>query len=177
MTPANSTSTSNTQTINAAGGSSNVTLSSAGAVASASSAYSAGYPASAVNNNERAGTNWAGGSAGWADSTPNAWPDWVQINFNGSKSINRVVVYSMQDNYTHPIEPTDTMTFSLYGLQDFTVQGWNGSGWVTLGSAPGNTLVKRTVTFTATTTDRIRVLVNAASDGYSRITEIEAWGQ
>ena len=39
-------------------------------------------------------------------------PDWVQINFNGSKTIDRVVVYTVQDNYTNPIEPTDTLTFS-----------------------------------------------------------------
>ena len=33
---------------------------------------------------------------------PNAYPDWVQINFNGSKSIDRVVVYTLQDNYAEP---------------------------------------------------------------------------
>ena len=102
----------------------------------------------------------------------------MQINFNGSKSINRVVVYTLQDNFLNPVEPTDSTTFSLYGIVDFTVQGWNGSAWVTLGTAvSGNNLVKRTVSFTAFATDRIRVNVTNALFQYSRITEIEAWSQ
>ena len=56
------------------------------------------------------------------------------------------------------------------------MQGWNGASWVTLGSVAGNNLVKRTVNFAATTTDRIRVIVTGALRNYSRITEIEAWG-
>ena len=63
------------------------------------------YPVSAINNNERAGTGWNNGG-GWADGTPGTFPDWVQITFNGSKTIDRVVVYSLQDNYTQPVEPT-----------------------------------------------------------------------
>jgi RHS repeat-associated protein len=39
----------------------------------------------------------------------------------------------------------------------------------------GNTLVKRSVNFTAFTTDRIRINVTNALGGYSRITEVEAW--
>ena len=49
----------------------NVALASAGAVASASSTYGAGYPVAAVNNNERAGAN-SGNGGDWADATPNA---------------------------------------------------------------------------------------------------------
>jgi hypothetical protein len=82
----------------------------------------------------------------------------------------------VQDNYASPVEPTDTMTFGLYGVTDFTVQGWNGASWVTLGTVSGNHLVKRTVNFTATTTDRIRINVTNALASYSRITEVEAWG-
>ena len=59
---------------------------------------------SAVNNNERAGTGWGNGG-GWADGTPGTFPDWVQIIFNGSKTIDRVVVYSLQDNYTSRSSP------------------------------------------------------------------------
>src|SRR5581483_1701529 len=92
------------------------------------------------------------------------------------KNVDRVVVYSIQDNYTNPLEPTDATTFSLYGVVDFTVDGWDGSAWVTLATVTGNNLVKRTVTFPAYTTDRIRVNVTNALNGYSRITEIEAWG-
>ena len=153
----------------------NVALASVGAVASASSSYSSAYPAAAINNNQRAGAVWGNGG-GWDDATASSFPDWVQINLNGSKTLDHVVVYTLQDNYSNPVEPTDTMTFSLYGVTDFTVQGWNGSAWVTLGSVSGNNLVKRTVTFSAFTTDRIRVNITGALASYSRLTEVEAWG-
>ena len=79
--------------------------------------------------------------------------------------------------YNAPVEPTDTLTFNTYGILDFTIQGWDGATWVTLGTVTGNRLVKRTVTFNAFTTDRIRVNVTSALYSFSRITEIEAWGQ
>jgi hypothetical protein len=53
---------------------------------------------SAINNNERTGANWGNGG-GWADGTPGTFPDSVQIAFNGSKTIDRVVLYTLQDNY------------------------------------------------------------------------------
>ena len=153
----------------------NVALASAGAVASASSTISAEYPASAVIDNERAGTKWGAGG-GWNDGTSAVFPDWVQITFNGAQTIDRIVVYTVQDNLASPVEPTDTLVFTKYGIVDFSVQGWNGSAWVTLATVTGNNLVKRTVAFTAVTTDRIRINVTNALAGYSRITEIEAWG-
>ena len=156
----------------------NVALASNGGIASASSTYTqSGYSfaAAAINNNERAGVNWGNGG-GWIDATANSYPDWVEIDFNGSKTIDHVIVYTVQDNYTSPVEPTDTLTFGLYGVTDFTVQGWNGVSWVTLGTVSGNHLVKRTVNFTATTTDRIRINVTNALSSYARITEVEAWG-
>src|SRR5437868_4736046 len=162
------------QVVNNASSSSNVALASAGAVASASSVYSGSYPVAAVNDNERAGINWANGGGGWASS--GGPPAWVQINFNGSKTIDRVVVYTLQDNLLNPIEPSDTLTFTQYGITDFTVQGWNGSAWVTLGSVSGNNLVKRTVSFSAFTTNQIRINVTGALYLNARIVEIEAWG-
>ncbi len=82
----------------------------------------------------------------------------------------------MQDNYASPVDPPSTLTFTQYGVTDFQVQSWNGAAWVTLGSVAGNNLVKRQVSFTATTTDRIRVNVTGGVGGRSRLIEIEAWG-
>jgi hypothetical protein len=144
-------------------------------VASASTFHSAGFAPSAAINGDRAGL-YPGNGAYWNDATPAALPDWVQVNFSGTKKVDRVVVYSVQDNFGAPSEPTDAQTFSLYGVTAFTVEGWNGSAWVTLGSVSGNNLVKRSVLFSAFTTDRIRVNVTGAKDGWSRIVEIEAWG-
>ena len=175
---ANGSSSSSTvsQTVSALpAASTNVALASVGATASASSTASNSYLAKNVINGDRTGKNWGGGSSGWQDATASAYPDWVQVNFNGSKTISKVVVVSRQDSST-PVEPTDTMTFSLYGLKDFTVQGWNGTSWVTLGTVTGNSLVKKTVSFTAFKTDRIRVNVTKALTMWTRIVEIEAWG-
>jgi len=150
----------------------NVALATAGGVASASST-AAGYPVAAINNADRTGADAAGGR--WKDATADAYPDWAAVTFNGTRTIDRVVVYSVQDDYINPVQPTDTMTTSLYGLLDFTVQGWNGSAWVVLGTVTGNNLVKRTVTFARFATDRIRVNVTRGRAGYSRIVELEAW--
>lgn len=84
-----------------------------------------------------------GSGSVWHDGTGNSYPDWVQINFNGSKSINEIDVFTLQDNYTNPSEPAEQMTFSMYGLLDFQVQYWNGSSWqfeVTTDAMTGNNL-------------------------------------
>jgi hypothetical protein len=155
---------------------SNVALASAGATATASSNGGTAFLPAGVIDNERTGTGWGTANAGWKDGTPDTYPDWIQVAFNGSKAIDRVVVFSIQDNWTAPVEPTDTMTFAQWGVRDFTVQGWNGAAWVTLGTVSGNNLVKRTVTFPAFVTDRIRVNVTNALSGSVRMTELQAWG-
>jgi len=165
-----------TQVVNALFASVNVALAANGGVASASSTNGPGFPASAVIDNQRSGANWGSGG-GWNDATAGVFPDWVQINFNGVKTIDRAVVYSVQDNYLAPVEPTDTTTFSLRGITDFQVQGYNGTSWVTLATVAGNNLVKRSVTFTPFPTDRIRINVTHALASWTRITEIEAWGE
>ena len=153
----------------------NVALSSNGGTASASSTWGPSFPASTVIDNRRSGAGW-GNYAGWADGTSGAFPDWVQINFNGQKAVDHVVVYSVQDNFLSPIEPTEAMTGTRFVLTSFDVQGWSGSAWVTLGSVTGNNRIKRIVTFAPYTTDRIRIVINATQDGvWSRLTEVEAW--
>ena len=92
--------------------------------------------------------------------------------------INEVDVFTLQNNYSSPSEPTETMTFSTYGLSGYDVQYWDGSAWVMVngGNISGNNKVWRKVSFSSITTTKIRVLTNAAiGNGYSRITEVEAW--
>jgi hypothetical protein len=57
------------------------------------------------------------------------------------------------------------------------VQAWNGSAWVTLASVSGNQLVKRSVSFPAFTTGRVRVHITRAQRNWSRVVELEAWGR
>jgi len=144
--------------------STNMASAANGGTASASSTYvnpPGSWAPSAVANDDRKGANNGNGGA-WSGSTATL-PQWVQVDFNGTKSISEVDVFSVQDNYTSPSEPTQAMTFSLYGLTGFDVQCWNGSTWVTVpgGSITGNNKVWRQVTFSAISTNKIRVLINA----------------
>ena len=93
------------------------------------------------------------------------------------QTIGEIDVFTKQDNYTSPSDPTPAMTFTQYGITDFDVQYWNGSGWVTVpnGSVTGNNHVWRTFSFPAVTTGRVRVLVHNALSGYSVVTEIEGY--
>ncbi|MGI8672793.1 MAG: discoidin domain-containing protein, partial [Luteitalea sp.] len=126
-------------------------------------------------NGDRTGANWGAGG-GWNDATPGSFPDWLQVDFAGAKTISEVAVFSVQDAYTAPVEPTTSQTFSRYGVASFTVQHWDGAQWATVpgGVITGNQSVWRTVTFPAVTTSRVRVVVNGAADMYSRIAEVEA---
>jgi hypothetical protein len=174
-----SQSTPLSQMVNSSGGgggtSINAALAANGGVASASSTFDNTYPVSAVNNGDRAGLNFGNGGV-WKDATLQSFPDWVEIDFNGPKTIDHVIVYSVQDNVTSPVDPSDTLTFTQRGITAFEVQSWNGAAWVSLGSVSGNNLVKRSVAFPATTTSKIRVVINAAISGrYSLVAEIEAW--
>ncbi len=162
------------------GGYRNVGLATYGGVASASSVYGPEYPLAAVNDGDRTGATWSSGG-GWADATPDAFPDSLQIAFDGPRTIDRVVVYTLPDQYGPGVGPTtdpsDTQTFTLFGIVDFTVQAWDGSDWFDVGSVSGNNLVKRVVSFAPVRTDRVRVTITNALFGYSRVVELEAWGQ
>ena len=156
----------------------NAALQTNGGIATASSTYSTNYTVAATNDGDRNGLNWGAGG-GWNDATNTVYPDWVQITFNGQKTIDEIDVFTLQDTFTAPIDPTSTLTFTKYGVTAFDVQYWNGTAWVTTsgGSITGNNLVWRKITFPPVTTDRIRVLVNASLSNWSRIVEIEAYSQ
>ena len=143
--------------------------------ASASSVDS-GFGVAGAINGDRRGVNWGAGG-GWQDGTPGSFPDWLQVDFAGARTITEVHLFSIQDNYAAPVEPTSTQLFSLYGVTSFTVQYWDGTQWLAVpgGTITGNQNVWRTVTFPALTTSRIRVLVTGAPDTRSRIAEVEAY--
>ena len=148
----------------------NVASAANGGTASASSELSS--PSVAIDGVK----NWATTGA-WKDATPDSYPDWLQVVFSGSKTINEIDVFAVTDDFTNPADPTESTTFSLYGITNFDVQYWTGSAWQTVpnGSITNNNKAITKITFTAITTTKIRVVVNAAQAGYSRIVELEAW--
>jgi RHS repeat-associated protein len=155
----------------------NVASAAQGATATASSVHPYGsYTAASTINGDRKGLNWSAGG-GWNDGTPNSFPDWVQVDFNGAKTINEIHLFTCQDNYATPSEPTEAQTFTLYGLTGFEVQYWTGTAWAAIpnGSVTGNNKIWRNLSFPAISTSKIRVLASASLDGSSRLTEIEAY--
>lgn len=148
-----------------------------GATATASSIYGAGFEAVSVINGDRKGLN-AGSNGNWNDAPPaNTFPDWVQIDFGTNKTIDEVDVFTVQDNWSSPVEPTESTTFTLYGLSGFDVQYWNGTSWATVpgGSITGNNKIWKKVTFSPITTSKIRILTNASPSGSSVLTEVEVY--
>lgn len=165
----------------------NVASAANGATATASSVVNSNYPASAAINGDRKGANWGSGG-GWNDATENNYPDWLQVNFAGSKTINEISLYTLQDGFANAVEPTLDLTFNTAnntgsGIRDFDVQYWNGTTWTTVpnGSVTGNNRVWRQFTFAPITTDKIRVVINKGAvwtsipNNYSRIVEVEAY--
>ncbi len=156
----------------------NVAAASYGTSATATSTFGPGYPPSGAIDGNHVGNPWGGG-AGWNDGTSFIFPDTLTIDLVATQTINEIDVYSLQDDYNNPVEPTDSMTFNYYGLVDFNVQYWNGAAWVDVpgGHATLNNLVKRKFIFASPiTTNMIRIVVNVSSDGeFSRIVEVEAF--
>ena len=92
----------------------------------------------------------------------NAFRDRAQIVFSCRKTIDHVVVLTLQDNYASPMRPTATMPLTLNGITSLNVQTWKGTNRVTLGRVFGNALVMRTVSFPPVTNDRIRINITVA---------------
>jgi hypothetical protein len=156
----------------------NFALASNGGTVTASSEYSnGGFPASTAIDGEHKGLNWGNGG-GWNDGTRDIYPDWLEVGFNGSKAINEIRVYTVQTDFSNPVEPTPDTRADYYGLLDFEVQYWDGNAWVTVpnGSITNNDRVMRIFSFPEITTTKIRVWVTDARVHYSRITEVEAFG-
>jgi len=126
------------------GGTDNFALSG---TASASSQFSANFPATSAINGDKRGVGWGGGTGGWNDSTANVWDDWLGVAFSSPKNLNAINVYTLSDSVTLSSDPSPTDTFSQYGITNFDIQtsANNGSSWTTIpgGSVTGNNLIWR----------------------------------
>ena len=158
-------------------GNTNVALQANGGVASASASFNANYGPSGTNNGDRRGLNWGNGG-GW--NSPLGLPQWLEVDFNNTYALNEIDVFTVQDDYTSPSEPTLNMTFTLFGATGFQVQYWNGTQWTDIpsGNVTGNNRVWRQFALSPTiNTNKIRILINASRDNYARLVEVEAWAQ
>ena len=156
----------------------NVALASYGSTAVGSSEYYDGnYPASGAIDGEHNGNNWGAGG-GWSDGTRSVFPDNVQVNFNTSRTIQEIDVYTLKNSPNNGSIVNDTTPATSYGITNFNVQYWTGAAWADVpgGAVVGNTLAKRKFVFSDITTDKIRVVVTGSADNlFSRVIEIEAF--
>ncbi|HEX6291863.1 MAG TPA: discoidin domain-containing protein [Herpetosiphonaceae bacterium] len=135
------------------------------AIAAASSTYPYdGYAPSRVNDGSR--TTTVGGAYSWVNAdryAPDGYlPQWVQLDFGTTKTFSRVVMY----------------TSSGYPIQDYDIQVWDGSTWVTVDSRTGNTALTVTHTFAPTTARLVRILGRRGPSNqpqYVRVNEFEVY--
>jgi hypothetical protein len=155
----------------------NVAAGAGGATVRASSQYHPDFPATSAIDGDRAGRIWGNGGV-WTDGTAGVYEDWLEVTFYGVKTIHEIDVFTVQDQYWAPTEPTESLTFNTYGLIDYEVQYWNGSAWQTVpgGNITGNNKIWRKISFPEVTTDKIRVLTHNARNYFSDIAEVEAYG-
>lgn len=154
----------------------NVAAALNGGTASASSTQGV-YTPDALINGDRKGIDLTSGG-GWRDNTSGVFPDFVEVHFASTANIDEINVFTQQDSWSNPVEPTETLSFFNNGITAFDVQYWNGASWVTVpnGAVTSNNKVWRKFTFTPVTTDKVRILVNAAKISYSTMVEVETWG-
>jgi hypothetical protein len=155
----------------------NVAAAENGAVATASSTKSDQFPVSAIIDGDRKGNGWGAGG-GWADDTPGEFPDSVEIDFADVISMDEVSVFTMQDTWWNPADPTESMQFFNNGVTAFEVQYFDGSNWLPVpnGTVSNNTKVWRKITFPAVIAEKIRVLITGAKAPNSILLEVEAYG-
>ena|GEM_PF-2272584 len=158
----------------------NVALSSAGATATASSTYAGrNYSPVGAIDGDRKGTNWEQGG-GWNDNTRDVWPDDWTVNFDGAQSINEIRVYTLQNDFTNPQEPTPLTPADLYGIKDFEVQTCNGGTCTTIptiGTVTGNDKAMRIfVLASPVNATGVRIKINDGREHFSRLVEVEVFG-
>jgi hypothetical protein len=167
----------------------NYALASHGGIASASSS-NPGYAPTGATDDDRKGLNF--GKDGYWSSNTAAFPQWLEVDFKGEKTITEISLFTVQDDYTSPAEPNPTMEFTKYGLTDFDVEYWSkwtglppplheAGLWVPFpgGSVRGNKLVWKRFDFSTSpiTTLKIRIKCLGSKDNFSRIAELEAWSK
>ena len=112
---------------------------------------------------DRRGLNLTSGG-GWRDNTPNVFPDVLEIDFFTVTSVDEIGLFTQQDAWWSPLEPTESLSFFNNGITNFEVQFWTGAAWATIpgGVVTANSNVWRKFTFPTISTEKVRVIITGA---------------
>lgn len=156
----------------------NVASSANGATIMTSSQYSAQFSSATLIDGRTGSEDWGQGG-GWMDSTPGEFPDWVEISFNGSKTVDSINIYTL-NSQEYPA--------GTYGVRNLTFEYWDetSASWKTLKTAEDNqkdlTVTDNTkgmisLSFSSVTTSKVRVniLESNGENDYSRLTEVQVY--
>lgn len=151
----------------------NAALLENGAFFSASSTFS-GYSTDVAGDGNRAATSF------WNDNSLGAFPDWLQVDFDGRQYLERIDLFMLADEgYYDKIMPDSRTPSTQFSPRDFKIQYLTENGeWQTIPGADvtGNDKAWQTFSFDTILTSSIRVYITDTMDsGYSRIAELEAW--
>lgn len=106
-----------------------------------------------------------------------AVPQWIVIDFGQDRTINRVETFGQVDSLWNSSDPSLYDTFKDIGNEDFKIQYWNGSVWITIAEVEGNDRIRNRFDFPAVTTRKIRVYITkVAGNNNARMVAVEAWG-
>lgn len=155
----------------------NYCAASNGGAATASSIYSPAFNANQAINGDRRGLNWENGG-GWNCNEVPSPTEWILVEFKNPQTINRIVVFGLQDNYNSPVEPTDDMKFTQFGPVDFFVEVEVNGMWLPAGTpVANNSNVIRPVSFPEiANVAAIRISITKTLDNSRRLVEVEAYG-
>jgi len=155
----------------------NWALASNGSHATASSQDASGaavWPASGVIDGRRDDAGWGSGH-GWASKSREPLPQWLEVDFGQTRTVERFVVITYQKDQS-------AETAAKWGVRDYAIQGRDAGTqkWRPLAKATADYPVKVRVHRLAKPAhiDRFRILISkvAPLDGQARLLQVEAWG-
>lgn len=152
----------------------NYAASAQGATATASSTFSTFVPDNAINGVRHTNNNINSGSAAWIGGA--GTPKWIEVDFNQTRTIDTVNVFTLADALNYNTDPTLADTFTFYGLTAFDIEYWDGADWKLLQAVTGNNKVWYQIEFSPLVTEKIRLHNCVGADGEARVVELEAVG-
>jgi hypothetical protein len=115
----------------------------------------------------------------------NSFPAWVEITFDGEKTLDQLRIYGQLNDGSTLVTPTKEIVGTM-ALKTFTLSYWvkdaaydDGGYWEEIKTITDNDKVRNDVKLEQEiTTSKIRLDLPEASKsaGYARVMEIEAWG-